>query len=43
MLRALRIGLFIGTLIGMSACAAVIPGNADVRGPYGAVDTGPRG
>jgi hypothetical protein len=28
MLRALRIGLFIGTLIGMSACAAAQPSAA---------------
>lgn len=42
MLRALRIGLFIGTLIGMSACAATAPANPDVSGPYGAVDAGPR-
>tara|TARA_R110002051_G_scaffold116385_1_gene189910 strand:+ start:294 stop:425 length:132 start_codon:yes stop_codon:yes gene_type:complete len=42
MLRALRFGLFIGTLIGMSACAATIPANPDVSGPYGAVDAGPR-
>lgn len=43
MLRALRIGLFIGTLIGMSACAATAPANPDVSGPYGAVDAGRRG
>src|SRR5690606_6754605 len=30
MLRALRIGLFIGTLIGMSACAITAPVNPDV-------------
>lgn len=40
MLRALRIGLFIGTFLGMSACAATAPVNPDVSGPYGAVDTG---
>lgn len=39
MRRALHIGLFIGTLIGMSACAAL--GHDDgTRGPYGGVETG---
>lgn len=37
MLRALRIGLFIGTLIGVSACAAVQDGQS---GPYGSVEAG---
>ncbi|MGV8930189.1 MAG: hypothetical protein ACOH1E_10575 [Brevundimonas sp.] len=39
MRRALRIGLFIGTLIGMSACATQ-PADNDVRGPYGSIDVG---
>ena len=39
MRRALRIGLFIGTLIGMSACAA-LPDDGASQGPYGAVDAG---
>ena len=38
MRRALRIGLFIGTFIGMSACAAM-PDNG-ARGPYGSVEVG---
>lgn len=38
MLRALRIGLFIGTFIGMSACAAV-EGGPDA-GVYGSVEAG---
>jgi hypothetical protein len=37
MRRALRIGLFIGTLIGVSACATV--DGAD-RGPYGSIEAG---
>lgn len=39
MRRALRIGLFIGTIIGMSACAAT-PDDGATRGPYGAVEVG---
>jgi len=39
MRRALRIGLFIGTFIGMSACAA-LPADDGARGPYGAVEVG---
>lgn len=39
MRRALRTGLFIGTLIGMSACAA-LPEDGSTRGPYGAVEAG---
>ena len=38
MRRAFRIGIFIGTLIGMSACATV-QSSAD-RGAYGGVDVG---
>ena len=38
MRRAIRIGLFIGTFIGMSACA-VLPDDG-VRGPYGSVEVG---
>jgi hypothetical protein len=39
MRRALHIGLFIGTLLGMSACAAA-PDDGGARGPYGAVEAG---
>ncbi len=39
MRRALRIGLFIGTFIGMSACAAM-PDDGGPRGGYGAVEAG---
>ena len=39
MRRALRTGLFIGTLIGMSACAAV-PTDDGARGAYGGVEVG---
>ncbi|MFJ6023623.1 hypothetical protein ACIQC9_03380 [Brevundimonas sp. NPDC092305] len=41
MLRAVRIGLFIGTLIGMSACATA-PQGGTASGPYVAGDAGPR-
>ncbi len=37
MRRALRIGLFIGTLIGVSACATVDNGHS---GAYGSVEAG---
>ncbi|MCS6624767.1 hypothetical protein N0B44_17765 [Roseibacterium beibuensis] len=40
MRRALRTGLFIGTLIGMSACAAMDAGHAGTYGPYGSVEAG---
>lgn len=39
MRRALRIGLFIGTLIGMSACATA-PDDGGSRGAYGSIDAG---
>jgi len=39
MFRALRIGLFLGTLIGMSACAALSDGSPGT-GAYGGVDAG---
>lgn len=39
MRRALRTGLFIGTLLGMSACAAS-PYDGGATGPYGAVEAG---
>lgn len=39
MRRALRIGLFIGTFIGVSACAA-IPADDGARGAYGGVEIG---
>jgi hypothetical protein len=38
MRRALRIGLFIGTFIGMSACAMLPDDGA--RGGYGGVEAG---
>jgi hypothetical protein len=37
MRRALHIGLFIGTLLGVSACAAANDGS---RGAYGSVEAG---
>lgn len=37
MRRALHIGIFIGVVIGMSACAAADAGG---RGAYGAVEIG---
>lgn len=40
MRRALRTGLFIGTLIGMSACAALGPDDGATPGPYGAAEVG---
>lgn len=40
MRRALHIGLFIGTLIGMSACAAVRADDGVTRGAYGGVEAG---
>ena len=40
MRRALHIGLFIGTLIGMSACATVQPGDTGRTGPYGSIEAG---
>jgi len=40
MRRALRTGLFIGTLIGMSACAAVGPDYGGTYGPYGSAEIG---
>ena len=38
MRRALRIGLFIGTFLGMSACASVPDGGS--HGAYGGVEAG---
>ncbi len=40
MRRALHIGLFIGTLIGMSACGAVQSGDDARSGAYGGIDIG---
>ena len=40
MRRALRTGLFIGTLLGMSACAALGPDDGASTGPYGGVEVG---
>jgi len=39
MRRAIRIGLFIGTFIGMSACAA-LPQDDGSRGAYGSGEVG---
>lgn len=39
MRRALHLGLFIGTLLGMSACATA---NTGQSGVYGGVDAGAR-
>lgn len=41
MRRAIRLGLFIGTLIGVSACATMPDHGA--RGPYGSVEVGRSG
>lgn len=43
MRRAIHIGLFIGTLIGMCACATVGTDDGASRGPYGSVEVGRRG
>ena len=40
MRRALHIGLFIGTLIGMSACAAADGANTGQSGAYGSLEAG---
>ena len=40
MRRALHIGLFIGTLIGMSACAAADGMGGAQSGAYGSVEAG---
>lgn len=40
MRRALHLGIFIGTLIGMSACATVEPGDNGRSGAYGAIEAG---
>jgi len=40
MRRALHIGLFIGTLIGMSACASVDGVRPGLSGVYGSIDAG---
>lgn len=40
MRRALHIGLFIGTLIGMSACAALRADDGATPGAYGGVEVG---
>lgn len=42
MWRALRTGLFIGTLIGMSACAT-LQDDGHSRGAYGSVEVGRTG
>lgn len=44
MFRAVRIGLFIGTLIGMSACATQYDAQGrPVSGTYGSVEAGRTG
>lgn len=43
MRRALHIGLFIGTLIGMSACASVDGADTGRTGAYGAIEAGRAG
>lgn len=43
MRRALHIGLFIGTLIGMSACAAADGARSGQTGMYGGVEAGRTG
>lgn len=40
MRRAIHIGLFIGTLIGMSACAMLPADDSGSRGAYGGVEAG---
>jgi hypothetical protein len=40
MRRALHIGLFIGTLIGMSACAALERADTGRSGAYGSAEAG---
>ncbi|MGV9010452.1 hypothetical protein [Brevundimonas sp.] len=42
MMRAIRTGLFIGIIIGMSACATQ-PSEGFKPGPYGTVDAGRSG
>ena len=41
MWRALRLGLFIGTFLGASACATQ-PDDGSNRGAYGSIDAGRR-
>ncbi|WP_312596559.1 hypothetical protein [Brevundimonas sp.] len=44
MRRAIRLGLFIGTVIGMSACATQYDANGrPVSGAYGSVEAGRTG
>lgn len=40
MRRAFHIGLFLGTLIGMSACAAIIPADTARTATYGTSEVG---
>ena len=42
MMRAIRTGLFIGIIIGMSACASA-PSEGFKPGPYGTIDAGRSG
>lgn len=43
MRRAIHIGIFIGTLIGMSACAAAQTGGTPSSGAYGSIEAGRAG
>lgn len=43
MRRALHIGLFIGTLIGMSACASIQQDDSGRSGAYGTIEAGRTG
>ncbi|WP_336977224.1 hypothetical protein [Brevundimonas nasdae] len=43
MRRAIRLGIFIGTLLGMSACATQYDANGPVSGAYGSVEAGRTG
>ena len=43
MRRALHIGLFIGTLIGMSACASLEHSDTGRSGAYGGIEAGRTG
>ncbi|WP_404415256.1 hypothetical protein [Brevundimonas vesicularis] len=44
MRRAIRLGIFIGTVLGMSACATQFDANGrPVSGAYGSVETGRTG
>ncbi len=40
MMRSIRTGLFIGLIIGLTACGTLPEGTGDRRGPYVAGDIG---